>query len=56
MFLAWAGDDELGAGIVEPCLRLYDAWRRAGAVEARAYATGGLGMTTRGTAPDRWFH
>jgi acetyl esterase/lipase len=58
MFLAWASDDELGDVIVEPCLRLYDAWRRAGAsVEAHAYATGGhgFGMTNRGTASDRWF-
>jgi acetyl esterase/lipase len=58
MFLAWASDDELGDVIAEPCLRLYDAWRCAGAsVEAHAYATGGhgFGMSSRGTASDRWF-
>ena len=58
MFLAWATDDEVGDVIVESALRLYDAWRRAGAsVEAHAYATGGhgFGMTTRGTPSDGWF-
>jgi acetyl esterase/lipase len=58
MFLAWATDDELGDLILEPSLRLYDSWRRAGAsVEAHAYATGGhgFGMSSRDTASDRWF-
>lgn len=58
MFLAWASDDELGDLILEPALRLYESWRRAGAsVEAHAYATGGhgFGMSSRGTASDRWF-
>jgi acetyl esterase/lipase len=58
MFLAWASDDEVGDVIVESALRLYDAWRRAGAsVEAHAYATGGhgFGMTTGRTPSDRWF-
>ena len=58
MFLAWAGDDEVGEPIVDACVRLHDAWRRAGAsVEAHAYASGGhgFGMTRSGTPSDRWF-
>jgi acetyl esterase/lipase len=58
MFLAWATDDEGGDLIVGSALRLYDSWRRAGgSVEAHAYATGGhgFGMSSRGTASDRWF-
>ena len=58
MFLAWATDDGLGDTIVEPSLRLYDAWRRAGgSVEAHAYATGGHGFGSRpqGTPSDDWF-
>ncbi|WP_432493396.1 alpha/beta hydrolase [Kineococcus auxinigenes] len=58
MFLAWADDDELGDVIVGSCLRLHDAWRRAG-VPARvhAYAAGGhgFGARRRGTPSDDWF-
>ncbi|GAB7191045.1 alpha/beta hydrolase [Kineococcus sp. NUM-3379] len=58
LFLAWAGDDELGDAIVGSCLRLYDAWHRAGVpVEAHAYARGGHGFGARsqGTPSDAWF-
>jgi acetyl esterase/lipase len=58
MFLAWATDDQLGDGIIDSSLRLYDAWRRAGApVEAHAYARGGhgFGMRSQGTPSDAWF-
>lgn len=58
MFLAWATDDGLGDTIVDSCLSIYDAWRRAGgAVEAHAYADGGHGFGARaqGTRSDDWF-
>lgn len=58
MFLAWATDDGLGDTIVDPCLRIYDVWRRAGgAVEAHAYSRGGHGFGSRpqGTPSDDWF-
>lgn len=58
MFLAWATDDGLGDTIVDPSIRLYDAWRRAGGfVEAHAYASGGhgFGSRTQGTRSDEWF-
>jgi acetyl esterase/lipase len=58
MFLAWASDDQLGDGIIGSSLRLYDAWRRAGApVEAHAYARGGhgFGIQPHGTPSDGWF-
>ncbi|MGY1696578.1 MULTISPECIES: alpha/beta hydrolase [unclassified Geodermatophilus] len=58
MFLAWATDDALGDTIVDSSLRLYDAWRRAGApVEAHAYARGGhgFGITPQGAPSDAWF-
>ncbi|MBI9115752.1 alpha/beta hydrolase [Sanguibacter suaedae] len=58
MFLAWATDDGLGDVIIDPALRIYDAWRRAGAaVEAHAYSRGGHGFGSRaqGTTSDHWF-
>ncbi|SNS32610.1 Acetyl esterase/lipase [Geodermatophilus saharensis] len=58
MFLAWATDDSLGDTIVDSSLRLYDAWRRAGApVEAHAYARGGhgFGIRPQGAPSDAWF-
>ena len=58
MFLSWATDDELGDTIVGSCVRLYDAWRRAGVpVEAHAYARGGhgFGIRAQGTPSDAWF-
>ena len=58
MFLAWATDDSFGDTIVGACVRLYDAWARAGApVEAHAYASGGhgFGMRSQGTPSDAWF-
>jgi len=58
MFLAWATDDQLGDTIVDACLRLYAAWRRAGVpVEAHAYARGGhgFGIRSQGAPSDGWF-
>ncbi len=58
VFLAWATDDPLGDTIIGSSLRLYDAWRRAGApVEAHAYARGGhgFGIRPQGAPSDAWF-
>jgi acetyl esterase/lipase len=58
MFLAWATDDQLGDAIIGPSLRLYEAWRAAGApVEAHAYARGGhgFGIRAQGAPSDDWF-
>jgi acetyl esterase/lipase len=58
MFLSWATDDQLGDTIVDSSMRLYEAWRRAGAaVEAHAYARGGhgFGIRSQGAPTDRWF-
>ena len=58
MFLAWADDDELGDVVVGSCLRLRDAWQRAGVpVEAHAYPDGGhgFGVRAQGTSSDGWF-
>lgn len=58
MFLAWATDDGLGDTIIDSAMRLYDAWRHAGApVEAHAYSRGGHGFGARpqGAQSDDWF-
>ena len=57
MFLAWATDDGLGDTIIDSAIRLYDAWRHAGApVEAHAYSRGGHGFGARpqGAPSDDW--
>lgn len=58
LFLAWASDDQLGDGIIGPSLRVYQAWRAAGAAaEAHAYARGGhgFGIRPQGAPSDAWF-
>ena len=54
LFIALANNDEIA---VEPCMRLYSAWKEAGlSVELHAYSTGGHGFSTRkqGLPVDSW--